>query len=69
MKRNTWQREAVRALRTELASLSGAVGGLDAGLQGYRRELDRTALSAAAARAGARRLDATADRLLAACRG
>ncbi|TCI00480.1 hypothetical protein EJV46_07570 [Roseococcus sp. SYP-B2431] len=55
------QKEAFGALRANLASLGGAVSGLEGSVQGYRGALAGTVRELDAARASARRLEATAD--------
>ncbi|WP_043364468.1 hypothetical protein [Belnapia sp. F-4-1] len=63
------QRAAVAGLRRELGALSGAVAGLGTSLQAYSRGLADTQEAVLGAHAEARRLDATADAMLAACQG
>jgi signal transduction histidine kinase len=55
-------------LRHELGALSGAVDGLGTSLQAYSRGLTETQEAALGAHAEARRLEATADAMLAACK-
>lgn len=60
------QSAAVAGLRRELGALSGAVEGLGNSLQAYSRGLAETQEAVLGAHAEARRLEATADAMLAA---
>lgn len=59
------QRQAVACWRAGLADLAAAMKGLDATVTAYRAELDGLAAATRQARAEARRLERTADRMLA----
>jgi signal transduction histidine kinase len=62
------QGTAVAGLRQELGALSGAVQGLGSSLQAYSQGLAETQEAVLGAHAEARRLEATADAMLAACK-
>ncbi len=65
----TEQGAAVAGLRRELGALFGAVEDLGGSLESYRHSLAEAQDAALGAHAEARRLEATADAMLAACRG